>query len=61
MSVLYCDWAHMSLLLEIQVPIVTTVAGGLANLEAVRSLKESSLEMIPLQDFFPKDDPDATS
>jgi carbamoyl-phosphate synthase large subunit len=37
-----------------QVPIVTTITGGLANLEAVRSLKESSVEMIPLQDFIKK-------
>ncbi|BFI33911.1 hypothetical protein AXG93_1587s1090 [Marchantia polymorpha subsp. ruderalis] len=47
--------------LAYKVPIVTTIAGGLANLEAVRSLKESSLEMIPLQDFFKKKDVDATS
>ncbi|CAM6127419.1 unnamed protein product [Calypogeia fissa] len=40
--------------LAYKVPIVTTITGGLANLEAVRSLKQSSVEMIPLQDFFKK-------
>ncbi|KAL2630853.1 hypothetical protein R1flu_015539 [Riccia fluitans] len=45
--------------LAYKVPIVTTIAGGLANLEAVRSLKESSLEMIPLQDFFRQENLDA--
>ncbi|KAL3688817.1 hypothetical protein R1sor_015126 [Riccia sorocarpa] len=47
--------------LAYKVPIVTTIAGGLANLEAVRSLKESSLEMIPLQDFFHQKKPDTTT
>lgn len=37
-----------------QVPIVTTITGGLANLQAVKSLKQSSVQMIPLQDFFKK-------
>jgi carbamoyl-phosphate synthase large subunit len=38
--------------LAYKVPIITTIAGGLASLEAVRGLKHSPVEMIALQDFF---------
>ncbi|RWR95048.1 carbamoyl-phosphate synthase large chain, chloroplastic-like protein [Cinnamomum micranthum f. kanehirae] len=35
-----------------KVPIITTVAGALASVEAIRSMKHSSVKMIALQDFF---------
>ncbi|KAJ7514828.1 hypothetical protein O6H91_23G061300 [Diphasiastrum complanatum] len=38
--------------LAYKVPIITTIAGGLATLEAIRCLKENPLNMIALQDFF---------
>ncbi|KAK4804661.1 hypothetical protein SAY86_004478 [Trapa natans] len=38
--------------LAYKVPIITTVAGALASVEAIRSLKSSSINMIPLQEFF---------
>ncbi|EFJ17598.1 hypothetical protein SELMODRAFT_420859 [Selaginella moellendorffii] len=41
--------------LAYKVPIVTTIAGGLANLQAVKSLKECPVEMLALQDFFKAD------
>lgn len=41
--------------LAYKVPIITTIAGGLASLEAVRGLTESPVDMIALQDFFVKE------
>ncbi|XP_077212939.1 carbamoyl phosphate synthetase B [Tasmannia lanceolata] len=38
--------------LAYKVPIITTVAGALASVEAIRSMKGSSVKMIALQDFF---------
>ncbi|KAL9661042.1 hypothetical protein QQ045_025861 [Rhodiola kirilowii] len=38
--------------LAYKVPIITTVAGALASVEAIKSLKQNSVRMIPLQDFF---------
>ncbi|KAK1310149.1 hypothetical protein QJS10_CPA08g01251 [Acorus calamus] len=38
--------------LAYKVPIITTVAGARATVEAIRSLKNSSIEMMALQDFF---------
>eukprot|EP00262_Sarcandra_glabra_P010518 TRINITY_DN25803_c0_g1_i1.p1 TRINITY_DN25803_c0_g1~~TRINITY_DN25803_c0_g1_i1.p1 ORF type:complete len:652 (+),score=101.17 TRINITY_DN25803_c0_g1_i1:265-1956(+) len=38
--------------LAYKVPIITTVAGALASVEAIRSMKHSSVKMIALQDFF---------
>uniref|UniRef100_A0A5B7B0Z7 Carbamoyl phosphate synthase arginine-specific large chain, chloroplastic n=1 Tax=Davidia involucrata TaxID=16924 RepID=A0A5B7B0Z7_DAVIN len=38
--------------LSYKIPIITTVAGALASVEAIRSLKCSTLKMIALQDFF---------
>ncbi|KAK6926841.1 Methylglyoxal synthase-like domain [Dillenia turbinata] len=38
--------------LAYKVPLITTVAGALAGVEAIRSLKSSTVQMISLQDFF---------
>ncbi|MQL83392.1 hypothetical protein Taro_015890 [Colocasia esculenta] len=38
--------------LAYKVPIITTVAGALASIEAIKSLKHSSVKMLALQDFF---------
>ncbi|CAA6663938.1 unnamed protein product [Spirodela intermedia] len=38
--------------LAYKVPIITTVAGALASIEAIRCLKQSSMKMLALQDFF---------
>lgn len=38
--------------LAYKIPIVTTVSGALATVEAIRSLKRSNVEMIALQDYF---------
>lgn len=38
--------------LAYKVPIITTVAGALASVEAIKSMKCKSLKMIALQDFF---------
>lgn len=37
--------------LAYKVPIITTVAGALASIEAIRCLKQSSMKMLALQDF----------
>jgi carbamoyl-phosphate synthase large subunit len=41
--------------LAYKVPIITTIAGAVATLQAVAGLKESPVEMMALQDFFVKD------
>ncbi|TYK23228.1 carbamoyl-phosphate synthase large chain [Cucumis melo var. makuwa] len=47
------DGRHLRrMALAYKVPIITTVAGALATAEAIKSLKASSVSMIPLQDFF---------
>ncbi|XP_078441020.1 carbamoyl phosphate synthetase B [Wolffia australiana] len=38
--------------LAYKVPIITTVAGAMASVEAVRCLKKSPMKMLALQDFF---------
>ncbi|XP_042511098.1 carbamoyl-phosphate synthase large chain, chloroplastic-like [Macadamia integrifolia] len=38
--------------LAYKVPIITTVAGAFASVEAIRSMKHSTVKMIALQDFF---------
>ncbi|XP_008807006.2 carbamoyl-phosphate synthase large chain, chloroplastic-like [Phoenix dactylifera] len=38
--------------LAYKIPIITTVAGALASVEAIRSLKYSSVKMLALQDYF---------
>ncbi|CAM8955494.1 unnamed protein product [Rhodiola kirilowii] len=38
--------------LAYKVPIITTIAGALASIEAIRSLKSSAIKMYALQDFF---------
>lgn len=38
--------------LTYKIPIITTVAGALATVQAIKSMKKDSLKMIPLQDFF---------
>ncbi|KAH9314401.1 hypothetical protein KI387_023028 [Taxus chinensis] len=38
--------------LSYKIPIITTVAGALATAEAIKSMKQTPLKMIPLQDFF---------
>ncbi|XP_073007927.1 carbamoyl phosphate synthase arginine-specific large chain, chloroplastic [Typha latifolia] len=38
--------------LAYKIPIITTVAGALATVEAIRSLKHSSIKMVALQDYF---------
>lgn len=38
--------------LAYKIPIITTVAGALASVEAIKSLKHSSIKMLALQDFF---------
>lgn len=38
--------------LAYKIPIITTVAGALASVEAIRSLKQRSVKMLALQDFF---------
>lgn len=43
------------LALAYKVPIITTIAGAQATLQAVSGLKESPVEMMALQDFFVKD------
>lgn len=43
------------LALAYKVPIITTIAGALATLQAVSGLKASPVEMMALQDFFVKD------
>ncbi|XP_023535344.1 carbamoyl-phosphate synthase large chain, chloroplastic-like [Cucurbita pepo subsp. pepo] len=47
------DGRHLRrMALAYKVPIITTVAGALATAEAIKSLKTSSVSMIPLQDYF---------
>eukprot|EP00246_Nothoceros_aenigmaticus_P003148 TRINITY_DN14101_c0_g1_i1.p1 TRINITY_DN14101_c0_g1~~TRINITY_DN14101_c0_g1_i1.p1 ORF type:complete len:1080 (+),score=226.04 TRINITY_DN14101_c0_g1_i1:350-3241(+) len=41
--------------LAYKVPIITTIAGGLASLQAVRGLIQSPVNMLALQDFFATD------
>jgi carbamoyl-phosphate synthase large subunit len=41
--------------LAYKVPIISTIVGALATLQAVKGLKESPIEMMALQDFFAKD------
>ena len=41
--------------LAYKVPIITTIAGAVANLQAIAGLKKSPVEMKALQDFFVKD------
>ncbi|KAF3791385.1 Carbamoyl-phosphate synthase large chain [Nymphaea thermarum] len=38
--------------LAYKVPIITTVAGALATVEAIRSMKQSPVNMLALQDYF---------
>ncbi|KAG9439789.1 hypothetical protein H6P81_019954 [Aristolochia fimbriata] len=38
--------------LAYKVPIITTVSGALATVEAIRSIKKSTVNMVALQDFF---------
>ncbi|KAF6168550.1 hypothetical protein GIB67_005162 [Kingdonia uniflora] len=38
--------------LAYKVPIITTVAGALASVDAIKSMKQSPIKMIALQDFF---------
>lgn len=38
--------------LACKIPIITTVAGALATVEALRSLKHNSIKMLALQDYF---------
>ncbi|KAJ6803073.1 carbamoyl-phosphate synthase large chain, chloroplastic [Iris pallida] len=38
--------------LAYKIPIITTVAGALASVEAIKSLKHSSIKMLALQDYF---------
>ncbi|XP_008775915.2 carbamoyl-phosphate synthase large chain, chloroplastic-like [Phoenix dactylifera] len=38
--------------LAYKIPIITTVAGALASVEAIRCLKHSSMQMLALQDYF---------
>ncbi|KAF6150558.1 hypothetical protein GIB67_030359 [Kingdonia uniflora] len=38
--------------LAYKVPVITTVAGALASVEAIQSMKQSPIKMIALQDFF---------
>ncbi|XP_068656234.1 carbamoyl phosphate synthase arginine-specific large chain, chloroplastic [Aristolochia californica] len=38
--------------LAYKVPTITTVAGALATVEAIRSIKKSTVKMVALQDFF---------
>ncbi|XP_057867010.2 carbamoyl-phosphate synthase large chain, chloroplastic [Cryptomeria japonica] len=38
--------------LSYKIPIITTVAGALATAEAIKSMKQTQIKMIPLQDFF---------
>jgi carbamoyl-phosphate synthase large subunit len=42
--------------LAYKVPIITTVAGASATLEAIKGLKKSPVNMISLQEFFTTDD-----
>ena len=46
--------------LAYKVPIITTIAGAVATLQAVAGLKESPVEMMALQDFIVKDVVSAT-
>ncbi|KAJ3701932.1 hypothetical protein LUZ61_005637 [Rhynchospora tenuis] len=38
--------------LSYKIPVITTVAGALATVEALQSLKEKTIEMMALQDYF---------
>ncbi|XP_010262412.1 PREDICTED: carbamoyl-phosphate synthase large chain, chloroplastic-like [Nelumbo nucifera] len=38
--------------LAYKVPIITTIAGAFASVEAIKSMKNSTVQMIALQDFF---------
>ncbi|RZR88766.1 hypothetical protein BHM03_00016397 [Ensete ventricosum] len=38
--------------LAYKIPIITTVAGALATVEAIKSLRHSSIKMLALQDYF---------
>ncbi|KAG6517478.1 carbamoyl-phosphate synthase large chain, chloroplastic-like [Zingiber officinale] len=38
--------------LAYKIPIITTVAGAMATVEAIKSLKHSSIQMLALQDYF---------
>lgn len=38
--------------LAYKIPIITTVAGAMATVEAIKSLKHSSIKMLALQDYF---------
>jgi carbamoyl-phosphate synthase large subunit len=38
--------------LTYKIPIITTVAGALATVQAIKSMKKDTVKMIPLQDFF---------
>ncbi|KAJ4768304.1 Carbamoyl-phosphate synthase large chain [Rhynchospora pubera] len=38
--------------LSYKIPLITTVAGALATVEAIQSLKQETIEMVALQDYF---------
>ena len=42
------------LALAAKVPLITTVAGAKATVQALGGMREGGLEQIPLQDYFPK-------
>jgi hypothetical protein len=37
-----------------KVPIITTIAAARATVEALKDMSKGSLELVPLQDYFPK-------
>lgn len=47
--------------LAYKIPIITTVAGALATVQAIKSMKKDSLKMIPLQDFFNTQESEGTT
>ena len=44
----------MMLVLHLQVPLITTLAGARATVQALAGLKEKALEQVPLQEYFPE-------
>ncbi|KAI9197007.1 hypothetical protein LWI28_028960 [Acer negundo] len=38
--------------LAYKVPIITTISGALANVDAIKSLKSNAIKMVALQDYF---------
>ncbi len=43
----------MIMMMMMQIPLVTTIAGAKATTNALKAMRQGSLKQVPLQDYFP--------